>query len=204
MFSNQSRYYISSRQGITIISTGSVDDSTAKQKTQDQLLNFVIKNFEHKAPGLPVLILLGPFGIHVPKKDFATIAYKEFGKDDTVYIAKDVLQGYRDMYHLEKDQNWTLHEMVPYEVVDSIYKGTVDVKGLVIRVYGTFATADDYHNKILSLTEYAIDNLEEIKNQQRYELLPYHMSGTTISVLTIDRVRLKGVKIKQFGFVPKL
>lgn len=198
-YSNQSCGYIATKQGITIISLGSCYDSAEQQRRLNSYLDFVIENLNDKNKDLQVLILLGHFGVHRPQKDFISVAYDTLSKTDTVFIDDSELKAYKDIYHLAEGENWFLNYMFPSEIVDSIYNSK-KVAGIKIRFYGEFDTTQNYYDKILSITQFAIRNSNQIKEQQAYIKMPYDQKGQKIAVLTFDTTKLNSIKAEHFGF----
>lgn len=193
-FANQSCRYVSTKEGITIISISPCYDKAAIQKEQDEFLNFFIKHIHKHNKNLNIVILAGPFGVYRPLKDFITVAFDTLSKSDTVII---------DTPKVKYDHYPTYNYSYPRDTLNSIYVDTKNALGLKIRFYGEFDTTKDYYDRIINLVNYSIDNLEQIKSHQRNILMPYlGWDGRMgkISILTFDTSILNAINIKSYGF----
>lgn len=197
------RNYISSKDGLTIISVGSFEDTLAQQRLLDNYLKYLTQKVYRKDKDLKMLFLLGPYGIHTPKRNFIGVSYNTFSAGDTVFIDNQFLEKYKEIYRLPISQNWLFNEMYPYEIISSIFSSSNNEKGLIIRFYGEFDSTKNYYDRILSIANYAISNIERIKEKQQYVRLPYHMKGMTISVLTFDTSKLSAIPIESLGYNPQ-
>jgi hypothetical protein len=196
-FPNQVRNYVAARDGVTIVSVGGFDDSLAQQKRLNNLLDYIVTNF--KKDDTPILILLGSYGIQSRRQNFISVGFDDFLLADSVFISDEYLKSFREMYKLPADRNWIFNESYPFTLLDSLYNKSA-VVGLKIRYYGEFDSTQNYYHRILSITDFAVNNKETIKAEQRYIKFPYYLSGLSTSVLTYDIGKLNSIKVKKFDF----
>ena len=202
---NQNKSYATSREGVTIFSEGGWD-SAAMQALLNSDLDFILENIS-KPPELKIFIVFGAYGIHTSYRRkypqfFFSVAYDSLSNTDTIY----------DPLHNGVPYDLTFRPEV-YKYPNSMYPGNwrpasvylQNAQGLKI-YYENIWDTTNYYNRLLSIVEYAIANIEEIKKGQRRICLPGDVKETEISILTYDTSKLNAIPIKDWGFTidPKM
>ena len=199
---NQNKGYVSSKEGITIFAEGDWD-SVRTQKLLDNDLDFNIENLKNPN-ALKVFIVLGVYGPRVSYKHkfpciFITTAFDSLTNTDTVY---EELFGINAKSLNQTDWKFNIehyfhpNELFPgnFDIVNPYLKGTL---GLKISYYDMWDTVN-YYNHLLSIVDYAVKHIEDIKSNQQRVCLPSNFEGIEISILTFDSTKLKAVPIKDW------
>ena len=199
--SNQGRYYLSSKKGMAIVTIQGWDDSIEIQRLFDSYLDFISKKLQRKGSEPKVLLLLGHFGVHYPKKNFISISYDYLSKHDTIYVADEHIETYRRMRPWQfETSNWTLNDYYPSEFIGSLIDEKGTDKGIIIRYYGEFDSTINYFDRLSSITKFALTNLQDIKKNQNYIRVPASFEGWSLSILTYDTSVLNSIPVTKYGF----
>jgi hypothetical protein len=200
---NQNNLYVASKEGITIIAEGGWD-TAAEQKQLNADLDFIITNL-NKPKDLKILIILGAYGMlthwrsKIPKI-FISAAYDNLTNTDTLYDEKfnpgNILYGNGMKYMPEDIQHPNELYVGDSKKALPFLKGNI---GLKIEYYDIWDTVD-YYNHLLSVVDYSVKNIDEIKKKQRRICLEAYLKDWEISILTYDTAKLKMIAIKDWGF----
>ena len=201
---NINKAYISSKQGVTIFTEGGWD-SVAEQRALDANLDFILDHI-NKPPGLNIFIILGAYGMHVQWRSkvpriFITAAFDSLTHPDTMYSKSFDLSelnwgGIKQEYRPEN--YWHPYGSYPgdSEMAAPYLEGR---QGLKISYYDIWDTVN-YYNHLLSVVDYAVRHVEEIKKEQNRICLPAELHNWEISILTYDTAKLSAIPVTDWGF----
>jgi hypothetical protein len=198
--SNENKSYVSTKNGVIIFMEGGWD-TVAMQKLLDEDLNFILDNI-NKPPELKIFIVLGAYGIRTPRRRnnspiFISVAYDSLSNTDTIYDPLHNGASYSLEFRLD-DYKYP-NDMYPgnLPLVNKYLRG---LHGLKIYYHHDVRDTANYYNHLLSVVEYAIKHLEEIKIDEKRICLPGEYDKTEISILTYDTSKLNAIPIKNWGF----
>ncbi len=183
--------YYSTKQGVTMITIGSPYDTATEQKALNTFLDFFLEKVERKNVHLKILILLGRFGVYTPGRNFISVAVDTLARRDSIYI---------DSSKIERYKEFMFGGDYPDMITDSIYSKSINEVGLKIRYYGEFDSTTNYFDRLLSISNYALSNIEVIQKEQQFLRMPYSTRDMQISILSYDTAQLNAVKIEKYGF----
>jgi len=207
---NENKPYVSSKRGITLFAEGGWD-SVAVQRSLDADLDFILDHIS-KPPDLNIFIILGVYGMLLHGKSkipmiFITAAFDSLSNTDTMYSKSfdlsdlnwgDFKQEYRPENYWQPSGSY----LGDLKLVAPCLKGR---QGLKISYYDIWDTVN-YYNHLLSVVDYAVRHIKEIKKEQKRICLPAELYDWEISILTYDTAKLSAVPVTDWGFTvdPKL
>jgi|GEM_PF-6034225 len=208
--------YVISKDGITlftIIGAGSVEE----RKIQDAFLDRLIEKLERRDKSIPIYLMCDQFRLfyyqHV--QWFATVAYDTLRSPDPAFL-EDYLyyrMGSSGSKHIGRylkppSDKYKFDLAEPIDLGSS-YETTVAPLGLKIMYdYGATDSLTGW-DRLYTLTQYAIDHLEEIKRGQRRMIMTYPLTlydvdmanyKAEVSLLTIDTGLIRNIPLLVFGF----
>ncbi|MES2775044.1 MAG: hypothetical protein V4722_12725 [Bacteroidota bacterium] len=190
LFANTSCFHFVSKGGVTFYDYFDCRDTLAGKQELESFLDFILQHIERKDDNLQILIFRG---FCYCDADAVGASYSNFEIGDTVF-------GFERQYENKTDT--TFSNYYPYDVVSTVYGDKIP-SGLIIRfVFPYHSTKDDRgHDRILSIVNFAIRNIETIKDEQKYLRVRGYVTGETISILTYDTAKLNAIKTENYGFV---
>jgi hypothetical protein len=201
VYANETREYVATKNGITIISGGSLD-SVESQKKLNNFLNFLLTKINRSGNQAKVIIQTGVFGFQRFKSDkrteFIFVAYDTLLKRDTIYFEKSELSYNQKIYNLPSIQTWMYSSWYPLFNIDSIYSKN-DV-GIKIKYLG-YDSSIEFYDRLIEIVNYSLTNIDKIKETQKYYRLQYFMNkGAFVSILSFDTARLNQIELMNYGF----
>jgi len=137
VYGNETREYMASKNGLTIICGGSFD-LLESQKQLNNFLDFLLSKINRSGKQTKVVIRACALGFDRLKgdtrKEFIFVGYDTLLKQDTIFFEKSELSYNQDIYNLPPTQTWMYNGWFPLFTIDSIYS-TNDV-GLKIKYLG--------------------------------------------------------------------
>lgn len=200
VYGNETREYMASKNGVTIVSGGSFD-SVQSQKELNYFLDFLLSKIERRDNQIKIFIQTCCIGIGRLKgdcrKEFIFVSYDTLLKRDTIYFdTSEVLTLQKD-YNLPSAQNWVCNYLFPLIKNDDLYS-QIDV-GLKIKYEG-FDAAINFYDRIIGIVVFSLSHVSTIKNSQKYYQMPGMVYGMNISILSLDTTLLNAIQQKHYGF----
>jgi hypothetical protein len=200
--------YENTKNGITLIATGSLGDTIEVQRMYDAFLDRLSKKLKRPDKKLKILLLLDQPGFANPNYSdwIATIAFDTLRETDT-----DCIEG----YYFPKttgSQDITLQEVSSYKPMPVLLREPIDLNlsfdktktevGLKIRYDYGETDSVSFFDRIYTLTQYGIDHINNIKTEQRRMVMDYYDQnyGITVSFLSIDTSKIKEIPLLALGF----
>jgi hypothetical protein len=186
-FANQVFPFFVSKEGVSLYDYYDEGDTLSQKKELESYLDFILQNIERREDNLQILI----FPNVADSKEYGFCAsYSSLEKGDTVFVSegrKDEVKIYYNDYY-------------PYQAVRTVYGNNIP-SGLIIRFPPLYDSTIDNHDRILSIINFAIRNIETIKAEQKYLHVRGFNKHDTTSILTYDTAKLNAVKTENYGFV---
>jgi hypothetical protein len=201
VYGNETREYIATKQGITIISGGSFD-SVKSQELLNEFLDFLLTKIKRKDNQVKIVIQTCILGIAHPKNEkrseYIFISYDTLLKRDTIYLEESQLTHNQELFDLPATKNWIYNSWFPLFDISKLYSKT-DV-GLKIK-YECYDPSIDFYDRIIGIVSFATENISNIKNVQKNYYFPYFMEmGMNISMLSVDTGLLNNLNKEFYGF----
>lgn len=214
VYANTVEQYIKTKNGITLFalySKGSIEEL----KIQDAFLDRLIEKLKRPDKSIQIYLLTDQFRLFAlgRKEWFASIAYDTLRSPDPMFLEDYFYyrmgQDYREYitkYSRPPSNKYQIDLPEPLDL-GATYNTRQPLLGLkIIYDYGETDSVTGW-NRLYTLVQYAIDNIDAIKSQQKRIALQYpvtYMGETdyspTVSLMTIDTNEIKNIPLLSFGF----
>jgi hypothetical protein len=214
LYANEVEQYVKTSDGITyfaLISKGSVEE----RKMQDAFLDRLVQKLKRRDKNIPIYLWTDQFPMFFGKKEwFSTIAFDTLRSPDPGFIEDYFYFRMGAVYRKEitryskpPSNKYQLDLPEPIDLGSSYDTKTAPVGLKIYYDYGDNDSATGW-DRLFTLVQYAIDHVEEIKEQQKRIVLPYPVAlyDTTtsyksqVSILTIDTNKIQNIPLLHFGF----
>jgi len=205
---NSVKGWSKSKDGLTLITfISGKEDSLLIDAFFERLLT----KLQRDDKSVPILLLIDCSGIKTNRKGhgFAAIAFDTLRGIDPSFI---------NAYYYHRmgkafDENYQVYEPYPSNKylnnlpepidINSSFHSTPSTVGL--KIMYNYGEADSVigFDRIYTLVQYGIDNVDKIKKEQKRITMDYQYGSAKISFLTIDTSEINRLPLLSLGFNPK-
>ncbi len=200
--SNINWQYRNTRDGITLIAAGGYDDSVGNQKLYDAFLKLLIERTKGSHRNYNILLLLDQsiLSFRAYPDWCGTIAFDTLRVWDYEFIeAYGRYRMGRDDKEIILSRNYPSDKYIydlpePIDINSSFDAFDQEVGLKIIYEYGP-TDSITFFDRILTLVKYGIENIEEIKNNQKRITMKWDNTKMRVSLLTIDTGYIKSIPL---------
>jgi hypothetical protein len=214
---NTSWPYKYKKDGITLYASGS-PDSIEVNNLFIPFLNRLVKKLKRPDKSFEIFLITDRFLIfpYYYDKWFGSIAWDTLREPDNSFLFDyyyyRVGGKTRELHfknHTPNSKKYLTNLPEPIDIGSSYNTNKAPVGLKIIYNYAAEDSATVW-NRLFTLVQYGIDNLEEIKKNQRRISVPLPMISyesiypdKKVSLLTIDTAKIRRIPLLSFGFDPK-